>query len=640
MDPFCRHKCSVNPHSTQFTADKKSNEVGTVFSNLEVIRTTMRNKMYKKVYGFGVSALCVSIFFSCSKNITPVDTAKNKVQQETIAAADSLETEKVVRAGRSLSIDTLQHPLDSRKTEVWKRDADYNLKVHDKVVRFYALNDYRTKWLGEYAPNSFYQKFTELVANSVSYGLVPEDYTITGIEEKLNDLYTKQPLDTAAITALDIQISERFFLLTTHMMDGKIRYPGNGAAIWIRDTKQNDRTSDVFALAETIEPEQLTASITKLQPAYEQYQKLQKALEHYRTLEKSEPVALTLNTSVGKIKPEDKNLIIPLIRRKLALTDLKVYAMPVDSVSGKMDSLRYDAELVSAIKWFQFRHGLEPDGIIGEKTLKFLNQTFKEKANIIALNMERLRWLPKDKYNDNYIMVNIPEYKLRMIENQKEVFNMRVIVGAPGKPTPVFNDAVNHIIFSPTWTVPTSIIKEEIIPRLRKDSSYYTQKNYAFFKNEETIDPAVESWKDEEINPYKYRIVQQPGPDNSLGLVKFGMPNKMNIYLHDTPNHSLFNKTYRALSHGCVRLDEPALFAEYLLRDQKGWNKATVQNAMKAGTPTTIHLRKRYPVHIEYHTAWVDENGLINFREDIYGHDRRQLEQLYPTDKASAVAGI
>ncbi|WP_159453634.1 L,D-transpeptidase family protein [Ohtaekwangia koreensis] len=600
----------------------------------------MRNKMYKKVYGFGVSALCVSIFFSCSKNITPVDTAKNKVQQETIAAADSLETEKVVRAGRSLSIDTLQHPLDSRKTEVWKRDADYNLKVHDKVVRFYALNDYRTKWLGEYAPNSFYQKFTELVANSVSYGLVPEDYTITGIEEKLNDLYTKQPLDTAAITALDIQISERFFLLTTHMMDGKIRYPGNGAAIWIRDTKQNDRTSDVFALAETIEPEQLTASITKLQPAYEQYQKLQKALEHYRTLEKSEPVALTLNTSVGKIKPEDKNLIIPLIRRKLALTDLKVYAMPVDSVSGKMDSLRYDAELVSAIKWFQFRHGLEPDGIIGEKTLKFLNQTFKEKANIIALNMERLRWLPKDKYNDNYIMVNIPEYKLRMIENQKEVFNMRVIVGAPGKPTPVFNDAVNHIIFSPTWTVPTSIIKEEIIPRLRKDSSYYTQKNYAFFKNEETIDPAVESWKDEEINPYKYRIVQQPGPDNSLGLVKFGMPNKMNIYLHDTPNHSLFNKTYRALSHGCVRLDEPALFAEYLLRDQKGWNKATVQNAMKAGTPTTIHLRKRYPVHIEYHTAWVDENGLINFREDIYGHDRRQLEQLYPTDKASAVAGI
>jgi murein L,D-transpeptidase YcbB/YkuD len=237
-------------------------------------------------------------------------------------------------------------------------------------------------------------------------------------------------------------------------------------------------------------------------------------------------------------------------------------------------------------------------------------------------------------------MVNIPEYKLRMIENQKEVFNMRVIVGAPGKPTPVFNDAVNHIIFSPTWTVPTSIIKEEIIPRLRKDSSYYTQKNYAFFKNEETIDPAGESWKDEEINPYKYRIVQQPGPDNSLGLVKFGMPNKMNIYLHDTPNHSLFNKTYRALSHGCVRLDEPALFAEYLLRDQKGWNKATVQNAMKAGTPTTIHLRKRYPVHIEYHTAWVDENGLINFREDIYGHDRRQLEQLYPTDKASAVAGI
>lgn len=639
MSLFCRPKCADTPQVHEFIMRKEAPTRWNYFFNSGKEGANMKNHIFKKSGSYVVGVLCAAIFFSCSKNITPADTAAKQGAIEQVAQADSLNVQPI-RAGRSLSIDTLKHPLDTRVTQVWKQDVYYNQKVHDKVHRFYALNGYTTKWLGEYAPNPFYQKFAELVADASGYGLVSEDYSVTDLTAKLEELYSRKPLDTAALIDLDIQISEKLFLLTTHLAEGKVRNAGNTNAVWIREIKPEDNTSDVYILAKVLEPEQLITAVNSLQPAYEQYNKLQQALKLYQVLEGSEPKEFPLNIAASKIKPDERNQVIPLIRKKLLLTDLKAYTLPVDSVTGQPDSLRYDAQLVSAIKWFQERHGLEPDGIIGEKTVRFLNQSLRDKVNIIALNMDRFRWLPQDAYGDNYITVNIPEYKLRMFENGKEAFDMRVIVGAPNKPTPVFNDVVHYIIFSPTWTVPTSIIKEEIIPRLQKDSLYYTEKNYAFYKNEETIDPSAEAWKDGSINPYKYRIVQQPGPENSLGLVKFGMPNKMNIYLHDTPNHRLFKKSYRALSHGCVRLDEPARFAEYLLRDQRGWTKETVQKAMRAGTPSTIHLRKKYPVHIEYRTAWVDENGLVNFREDIYGHDKRQLQQLYPAQKPSDVAGI
>ncbi|HTE29834.1 MAG TPA: L,D-transpeptidase family protein, partial [Chryseolinea sp.] len=193
----------------------------------------------------------------------------------------------------------------------------------------------------------------------------------------------------------------------------------------------------------------------------------------------------------------------------------------------------------------------------------------------------------------------------------------------------------------PTWTVPVSIIREEIIPHLRTNPDYYASKNFIFYKNDVEIDPALENWNDENINPYQYRVVQNPGSDNSLGSVKFMMPNNLSVYLHDTPNHRLFTKDYRALSHGCVRLDEPAKFAEYLLRDQKGWTADRIVKAMNDSTPSTIHLKKHYQVQIEYRTAWVDENNMINFREDIYGHDKAQLRQLLPVvNTSTASAGM
>jgi murein L,D-transpeptidase YcbB/YkuD len=397
--------------------------------------------------------------------------------------------------------------------------------------------------------------------------------------------------------------------------------------------------TDVDLLLGTTNPAQFEENIQQMQPKDVQYARLQKALSHYQSLAKSN-ANLPAVSVPRKIAPAESSPAVPLIRQKLSLLDLKVYPMPFDSATGTMDSLYYDPELVYGIKLFQLRHGLEPDGIIGDKTLKFLNQPFREKADVIALNMDRLRWSSAN-YSDNYILVNVPEYKLRVYEDHKKALEMKVIVGSAQTATPIFSDVLEHIVFSPTWNVPVSIIKGEIIPNLRANPQHYSNKNYAFYKNDIEIDPALEPWDSAALNPYQYRVVQNPGPDNSLGLVKFMMPNNMSVYLHDTPNHRLFTKDYRALSHGCVRLDEPARFAEYLLRDQKGWNAERISKAMSNLTPATIILKQHYDVHIEYRTAWVDDDGRLNMREDIYGHDRVQLAQLLPVVKVpSTLVGM
>jgi murein L,D-transpeptidase YcbB/YkuD len=224
-----------------------------------------------------------------------------------------------------------------------------------------------------------------------------------------------------------------------------------------------------------------------------------------------------------------------------------------------------------------------------------------------------------------------------VIDDNKTQFEMKVIVGAEGTATPVFKDTLRYIVFSPTWAVPNSIIRDEIIPKLKRDSAAYSGKNYSFYKNGTVIDPSTESW-DDDVNSYAYNIVQQPGRDNALGLVKFVMPNKMSIYLHDTPNHRLFNKSYRALSHGCIRLDDPDKLAAFLLKDSRGWDIEAVEKAMYSNRTQTVFLKRPYPVHLEYRTAWVDENGLVNFREDIYGHDKRQLSMLKAKEEQPMVS--
>ncbi|MEP6738067.1 MAG: L,D-transpeptidase family protein [Chryseolinea sp.] len=579
-----------------------------------------------------LAVVATAVFTSCSKKMISTGISK--------ASHDSTKSQTPIVVSHPLLIDTASTDIQ-KLVEPSIVDPYFNSSVKEKVVTFYRLNAFNTKWLYDNSPSALYYAAFDAMKNAAAYGLDPEDYDVDGMAAKLRTVYQPEngiQNNNKVITDLDLHFSEMFFLFTTHLAEGRIRSAANGKNVWKRTIKEYS-SADVNLVLTAAIPDQLIDAIIAIQPHGEQYVRLQSALAYYRQLESQSPANLPAISVKAGIKPGERNAAIPLIRKKMSLADMKVYAMPFDSVSGVADSLSYDPDLVEGVKSFQSRHGLQSDGVIGEKTLRFMNQSFRDKAEVIALNMERMRWLPDNHGVANYISINVPEYKLRVFDDQKQTLEMKVIVGASNKPTPIFADELEHIVFSPTWTVPTSIIKEEIIPNLRKDSLYYSKKNFLFFKNDEEIDPIAEYWSDSNINPYQYRVIQNPGTDNSLGSVKFMMPNNMSVYLHDTPNHKLFAKDYRALSHGCVRLDEPAKFAEYLLRDQKGWTPERIVKAMNETTPSTIHLKKHYQVFIEYCTAWVDDNGVINFREDIYGHDKAQLKQLKPA-RIAATASI
>jgi L,D-transpeptidase YcbB len=257
-----------------------------------------------------------------------------------------------------------------------------------------------------------------------------------------------------------------------------------------------------------------------------------------------------------------------------------------------------------------------------------LNTPVKHKTELIALNLERLRWLPHIKGEKDEIVVNVPEYMLRAYKNNRETLRMRVVLGAEFTPTPVFHDTLKYIVFSPTWAVPKSILAEEFLPKLREDPGHFDPARFRFFRDGEEIDPLEEDWEHDDLDIGAYSVVENPGDANSLGQVKFIMPNDFSIYLHDTPADHLFSREDRALSHGCIRLERPEDFAAYLLKGQQGWNEKKIAEAMKSEKPLQVDLEKDYPVYIVYRTAWVDNDGKVNFRDDIYGHDERHLAYL------------
>jgi len=259
-----------------------------------------------------------------------------------------------------------------------------------------------------------------------------------------------------------------------------------------------------------------------------------------------------------------------------------------------------------------------------------MNISARRKADIIALNMERMRWMPTN-VGQHFIEVNIPEYKLRVYNKKKKALEMKVIVGKEYTSTPVFSDTLKYLVLSPTWTVPMSIKAYEMLPKLKEEPTYYTKKNYKFYKGWNTsneVNPATIDWSQYNGKDFPFNVVQQPGPTNSLGLVKFIMPNDMSIYLHDTPTDYLFERTERAFSHGCIRLEKPEVLANYLLRDQKNWGSARINEFLHKPSPEKVYLEKDYHVQLAYFTAFVDEKGAMNFRDDIYGHDDQQLKEL------------
>ncbi|WP_272691565.1 MULTISPECIES: L,D-transpeptidase [Providencia] len=282
----------------------------------------------------------------------------------------------------------------------------------------------------------------------------------------------------------------------------------------------------------------------------------------------------------------------------------------------------YDQELVEAVKKFQLQYGLEADGVVGKGTRVWLNMQPKQKAGLMALNIQRLRIIPAS--SGTGILVNIPGYSLDFYLNDEVILDSKVIVGRADRKTPIMSSALNNVVINPPWSVPTSMARKDIAPKGKQDPSYFSRKGYTVYSgwgsDSYEIDPYAIDW--ENITPanFPYRIRQAPGPTNSLGRYKFNMPSSDAIYLHDTPNHSLFNRNARAISSGCVRVNKASELASILLGDA-GWEQKRIDGALKEGATRYVNIPDRIPVFLYYQTAWVDKDQQPQYRADIYQYD-------------------
>jgi murein L,D-transpeptidase YcbB/YkuD len=354
------------------------------------------------------------------------------------------------------------------------------------------------------------------------------------------------------------------------------------------------------------------AVIRSLMPRHRQYAQLRSMLAGYRAL--ADRGGWPAVSKGETLKPGMDDPRVVDLRANLS-------ARGYDGIDGGSPPSLYDPDLEGVVRHFQIRHGLEVDGAVGPATLRALNVSAQDRVRQIIVNMERWRWLPED-LGRRYVLVNQAFFFLEMVNDGEVTDHRRVIVGKPYHKSPMFSDQIRYAEFNPTWTVPRSIAGSEILPKLRRDPGYLARNDMRLYSAGGAVDPYSVNWSSISSAHFPYRIVQQPGEKNALGRVKFMFPNKFSVYLHDTPSRGLFDRTGRAFSHGCIRVDEPLDFAARLFGPDRGMIRADVDGIIATRKLTRVNLETPVPVHLAYFTTWVDENGIPQFFDDIYSRDK------------------
>jgi len=437
--------------------------------------------------------------------------------------------------------------------------------------------------------------FTDRMRN-LQYDGVNKELPYAQVLDSLIYESSLEKVSDETVLNLELMLTAQYFAFADIVWDGMDQSVSKKVD-WNLPRKRVSYEEFLDSILETA-PEQIKEL---KRPVNRQYGLLRKFLQKYSELnEKGKWFEIkAVNKS---LRPGDSSVVIVQIKQRLNdLGDLKI------NDGGRI----YDSELEKAVKSFQQRHGLRDDGVIGKTTIAEMNVPFKQRIKQLVVNMERSRWVPVS-LNSDYLVVNIPEFKLHVNSGDKLLWSCNIVVGKPIHKTAIFSGELKYVVFSPYWNVPKSIVINEVLKDMRRDRNYLEKHNM-------------------EITGYRDgipEIRQKPGPDNSLGLVKFLFPNSYNMYLHDTPAKSLFNESSRAFSHGCMRIQEPFKLAQFLLKNDPSWDDEKINAAMNAGTERTVTLKERVPVFIVYFTAFVDRDGKINFRKDIYERDNRLAEMM------------
>lgn len=483
------------------------------------------------------------------------------------------------------------------------------------LAEFYEARGYTLAWAD---PRSRIALLTEIEALAQD-GLVPTDYHLLALRELMAQDW--EDMSPAARDDLDLLLSDSFLLLGSHLLEGKVN-PETIDPEWFANRRQREMAP---LLAEALSNSSITATLEVLRPSQEGYRQLKAARARIAGLV-GEPWADIPAGPALQRGMEDERLA--LIRRRLVvLGDLA----PPSIEDEVVEPTRFDAALDAAVKQFQSRHGLEDDGIVGRSTLAALNRTPEDRLQQIDLNLERWRWLP-DSLGETHVLVNIAAFELKLIQQSQVRLTKRVIVGRPYRRTPVFSDEIRYLVFNPTWTVPRTLMLQDKLPEIIRDPNYIQRLGFSVYHGwgaeRVQVDPTSVNWTSLSSRNFPYQLVQAPGDQNALGQVKFMFPNKFDVYLHDTPSRELFRKAERSFSSGCIRVHEPLDLAMALLGSEKGWDRARIDTTVLSKKTTTVTLNEPVPVHLEYWTAWAGDDGLLQFRNDVYTRDTRLYEAL------------
>lgn len=490
-----------------------------------------------------------------------------------------------------------------------------------KTVSDYYNENQRYLWINEEGEwNAKANAVIELLGRAEEYGLNPADYEIEyPIEADDTDrkVFSKSKIkrEIALSTALlRYAMDARHGSINPNLLSGYHDFP-----------EQISKAPELFE--QIVESPFVLHSLQALHPSNEKFAALRKELSSLREAQ-DDSIKLDPNTFLrpGNSHSELPNVVMAIQQRGSAAL-LEKHS---DTLAEFVGNLEYDKRLVSLVRDFQKEAGLSPDGIIGRNTIaRLAGVSNEEKVEKLLLAMERMRWHP-DQFGERHVFINQPEYIARYIEDGKEALSMRIVVGKKSNQTNFFYDEIEHVTFNPYWGVPRSIIVNEFTPKSISNPAYLDQKGYELRTwGGKKISASNVNWSKVGTNP-QFSVRQKPGPQNALGSLKIMFPNKHAIYMHDTPAKNLFNKDYRAYSHGCVRLHDPQAMAAAVL----GKNKSYVNSRIAPGENKTEKLQVKVPVYVSYFTAWPQEDGTVKYFADMYERDEHLLKAIEATRKA------
>jgi len=549
------------------------------------------------------------LLMSCAAVLTSSCTKAAGPPGQAVDAARSILLQRVGPAGSP-------GPIFCRRDKICGSDV---------LPVFYRARDSRPAWIDDDLKLAAAVSFLRALRRVTEDGLNPENYHLSALEALLAEIQADKRLKPSgvppeALADLEMLLTDSFLLCGSHLVHGQVN-PETCQSEWFI----KGRVEDLAAVLEKgLAQKNIPWALDSLRPNHPVYSGLKQAYREYQALAKAGGWP---QFPVGpRLKKGDRDARVEALRNSLAARgDL----VPAEG----QDPAFFDDGLEEYVKAFQRRHGLEPDGAVGDAPAAALNVTIGQRLAQLRANLERWRWVTQN-LGENFALINIADFRVSVVEKGREVLSIPAIVGRSYRHTPEFSGKLSAIEINPAWTVPPKLAREDILPRLQKDPGYLKEKGIRVFEGwtaaAREIDPNEVDWskvKPESL-PYKFR--QDPGPRNALGRIAFHFPNKFDVFMHDTPERELFNRAVRDFSSGCIRIAKPLDLAEYVLRDDPYWNRAKVLAAIDSQSTRVIPVRNSLGVHLLYWTAWRADDGRVNFREDIYQRDAalyRALEQ-------------